>query len=211
MSQNKFLKCDCARCGGHIEFPADGIGSTITCPHCGEDTELILDVPPVLAARSAHGLKWFVIGAVILLVGVVAAVAILIATQRLMKKAGENRQAARSGARSASVNNTARVTAQPEPPRLAKLTNGFSCTVVVIEKTPGNTLAYAAGALKNETDRQRFGVTVEIDLLDPRGTKVGATKDYATVIEPRAEWKFRALIAPKNVAAARVIGVKEQQ
>ena len=68
MSQNKFLKCACAHCGGHIEFPADGLGSIIPCPHCGAETELVLEVPPVLATRSSRGLMWFVIGAVILLV-----------------------------------------------------------------------------------------------------------------------------------------------
>ena len=209
MSQNIFLKCACDRCGGHIEFPADGIGSTIACPHCGADTELVLEVPAVLATRSSRGLKWFVIGALILLVGAVAAVAILIATQRVMEK----RRAARNSARIQSVNNVVRIPIKSEQARPVRvvLTNGFSTAVVNIEKTAGGALAYATGSLKNETDGQRFGVTVEIDLLDPRGTKVGTTKDYATVIEPRAEWKFRALITPKNVAAARVAEVKEQQ
>ena len=69
----------------------------------------------------------------------------------------------------------------------------------------------AAGALKNETDKQRFGVTVEIDLLDTAGVKIGSAKDYAPVIEPRTEWKFRALLVQKKVASARVADVKEQQ
>lgn len=209
MSQNKFLKCACASCGGHIEFPADGIGSTIACPHCGADMELMLEVPAVLATRSSRGLKWFVIAALILLVGAVAAVAILIVAQRAM----DTRRIARAGARIESVNNVVRIPAKSEQARPVKvdLTNGFSTAAVLIEKTAADALTYATGVLKNETDQRRFGVTVEIDLLDPRGTKVGATKDYTTVIEPRAEWKFRALITPKNVASARVAGVKEQQ
>jgi DNA-directed RNA polymerase subunit RPC12/RpoP len=30
-----YLKNVCARCGKHIEFPAQGIGQEIACPHCG--------------------------------------------------------------------------------------------------------------------------------------------------------------------------------
>jgi DNA-directed RNA polymerase subunit RPC12/RpoP len=30
-----YLKNACARCGKHIEFPAQGIGQKIACPHCG--------------------------------------------------------------------------------------------------------------------------------------------------------------------------------
>jgi hypothetical protein len=54
-------------------------------------------------------------------------------------------------------------------------------------------------------------VTVELELLDSGGRKLGVAKDYAAIIEPHAEWKFRALLVQKNVAAARVANVKEQE
>ena len=125
----------------------------------------------------------------------------------------DKRRIARAGTRIESVNNVARVPAKSEQARPVKvtLTNGFSTAAVSIDKPVGGALIYATGSLKNETDRQRFGVTVEIDLMGPTGVKLGATKDYTTVIEPRAEWKFRALVAPKNVASARVAEVKEQR
>src|ERR1041385_7695420 len=34
------LKCLCQHCGGPIEFPAYGVGSVVTCPHCGVETLL---------------------------------------------------------------------------------------------------------------------------------------------------------------------------
>src|SRR5208283_2266131 len=34
------FKCACQNCGGHIEFPAGGVGQTILCPHCGWQTIL---------------------------------------------------------------------------------------------------------------------------------------------------------------------------
>ena len=30
-----FLKISCLHCGGHIAFPADGVGRQTACPHCG--------------------------------------------------------------------------------------------------------------------------------------------------------------------------------
>ena len=88
--------------------------------------------------------------------------------------------------------------------------DGFSASAVKIEKTSGSTLVYAAGTLKNETDKQRFGVTVEIDLLDSAGKKIGAGKDYKDIIEPHAEWTFRASVLKKGVSAARVAAVQER-
>lgn len=47
------LKGACDTCGGHLEFPADAVGSTIFCPHCQQSTLLstvraAVPVPPPL-------------------------------------------------------------------------------------------------------------------------------------------------------------------
>ncbi|GDY23457.1 hypothetical protein LBMAG56_48040 [Verrucomicrobiota bacterium] len=57
MSEPRFLKCSCAYCGGHIEFPAHGVGMEINCPHCGQSTLLAApalpsSVPPPLVATA---------------------------------------------------------------------------------------------------------------------------------------------------------------
>jgi hypothetical protein len=41
MSDQNFLKCSCNACGESIEFPAQGAGLKIECPHCGGKTILI--------------------------------------------------------------------------------------------------------------------------------------------------------------------------
>ena len=88
--QAKFLKCLCAFCGGHIEFPASASGDTIPCPHCNRLTRLSTTVmspppiPPRLAAavpaspppkasfEMRLGTYWLVrIGIVMLLTGLV--------------------------------------------------------------------------------------------------------------------------------------------
>jgi hypothetical protein len=41
MSDTDYLKCACASCQGHLEFPAYALGITTTCPHCGIETKLV--------------------------------------------------------------------------------------------------------------------------------------------------------------------------
>lgn len=209
MAETKFLKCPCDHCGGHIEFPADGIGATIPCPHCARPTELALEIPAHLIQRPGRGRKWFIAAAIILVVGVVAIVAIMNKAQHLMKKAREKNEASHSSAPPAVRTNAAARSAAPSAP--AQIINEFSPSPVTIEKATGSSIAYATGTLKNVTGRQRFGVSVELEVFDRAGNKIGSAKDSAQIIEPQGEWKFRALIVPKNATSARVAEVKEQK
>src|SRR5689334_2039213 len=52
MSEPRHLKCSCEKCGAHIEFPADGIGVTVDCPHCGQKTTLYADDPGIAVTSS---------------------------------------------------------------------------------------------------------------------------------------------------------------
>ena len=70
---------------------------------------------------------------------------------------------------------------------------------------------YAVGTLTNAANRQRFGVKVELDLLDDGGQKVGGAKDYQPVIEPHGEWQFKALVVDSKAKSAKVAAVSEQQ
>jgi hypothetical protein len=208
MAETKFLKCACDHCGGHIEFPADGIGATIPCPHCGHPTELALEIPAELIKRPSHGLKWFIAGAVILVVGGIAIAAILFKAQQLTNRAREKNEALRRSMLSAQTNTTTRSTA-PSP--TAKIINGFSSSPVTIDQATGSSLTYATGTLKNETDKQRFGVRLELEVFDRAGTKIGTAKDSAQIMEPHGVWNFRALVVQKNAASARIASVKEQE
>lgn len=38
--EHGWLKCNCRRCGGGIEFLEHGVGTVIACPHCGETITL---------------------------------------------------------------------------------------------------------------------------------------------------------------------------
>lgn len=39
-TETGYIKCPCNNCDVFIEFPAEGVGQTIVCPHCGMDTVL---------------------------------------------------------------------------------------------------------------------------------------------------------------------------
>ena len=43
MSAPSFAKCACSACGLHIEFPVEGLGAVIACPHCAQETALDID------------------------------------------------------------------------------------------------------------------------------------------------------------------------
>jgi hypothetical protein len=88
---------------------------------------------------------------------------------------------------------------------------GFDVSPITIEKTKGSSLIYAIGTLSNSSDRQRFGVKLQFDLFDDTGQKVGTAKDYQSVIEPKAEWKFRALVVTSKATSAKIASVTEEK
>ena len=51
MDEELIAKCSCSHCGNHIQFPIEGAGRTIACPHCQQPTELNLTAPPPAADR----------------------------------------------------------------------------------------------------------------------------------------------------------------
>lgn len=88
--------------------------------------------------------------------------------------------------------------------------HGLFASEVTLEKQPGSRLVYAVGTVSNESDRQRFGVKVELDLFDPNEVKVGSATDYTQVIEPGKQWKFKALVTDPSAVRAQLTAVREQ-
>jgi hypothetical protein len=39
---SRFVTCPCQHCDGHIEFDASHAGESVTCPHCGQETNLFV-------------------------------------------------------------------------------------------------------------------------------------------------------------------------
>lgn len=85
-------KCNCQHCSGHISFPVEMAGQTLSCPHCQLETSLF--IPPVATApKPRNGNTTFfanIIG-IILVVGIViAGIAVFIGSAKDSKPSAQN-------------------------------------------------------------------------------------------------------------------------
>ena len=53
----EFLKCPCGHCGNHLEFPREGVGLSVTCPHCSTETTLFDGAAPSVAVSETAVLR----------------------------------------------------------------------------------------------------------------------------------------------------------
>ncbi len=198
MMQTKKLLSECQQCGGMIEFQADAVGTTTDCPHCGQPTELMLASPPETdSSGRTKAIVFAVILLVILLGGVGGA---MLALKRAQRLSAQRQQALAPAAAQAQT--------KPTDPFAAI---GFRTTPVSLDKGQGSSVVYAVGTIGNITNRQRFGVRVELELLDATGNKVGNATDYRPTLEPNQEWRFRALVVEKKAASAKIAAIKEDK
>jgi hypothetical protein len=194
-----FSKGVCQHCGGHIEFPTEGVGQTITCPHCQWNTVLtVRHAPSVEVGGGARVRKRVFLG-----FGIAAAIvaAAGVAVLLWLKYAGAESQTQIPAP-------IAAVPAKPVPP--PDPWHGLMAGSVSLERSDDSRLIHAVGTVRNTSSRERFGVKVELNVQDEHGAKLGSATDYTQVIEPGKEWKFRALITDRNAARATIVEIKEQ-
>lgn len=208
-----YFKCACQRCGKHIEFPSNGVGVTIDCPHCGKKTILgVADSP--MAPKSNKTLLAAL--SLIVVVGV-GALGAFFWTQKVKSRettvvpAPKPVVAEAAPAKSANKSPAPEVTETPAAP--ADTIDDFSVSRITLQKMQGSSLVYAVGTAKNTVDRQRFGVKIELDLLDEQDHNIGVVSDYVSVVEPHKDWQFKALLLPTQTKAAKVTvaDIKEQK
>lgn len=212
---NIYLRCSCKVCGNHLEFPASAVGGFVTCPHCGQWTQLNLDeseAPPIDPAEApASNWKWLlpILCAVVVLIGIAASGFFLL--QRRAKTAS---QPPPQPVKVATMpTNTPRTNSPPAklaaPVKRQKSLDDLKAGPVELEKAKVGSLVYAVGTITNASEFQRFGVQVELDLFGKGGKKLGVAKDYKDIIEPNKEWQYHALIPDPRAASAKVSAIKE--
>ena len=225
MSQIDYYKCACKECGNNIEFPASAARTTIPCPHCGEWTELL-----VAKEEAGESEETGVRIGLIPLIGCVVLLAALIGGgilfwQHQQKSAADGKTDATSPVKVAAkpVTKTAPLPANSSPvptqavvqvapkPQRPKSPDDLKAGAVELEKTKGSSLVYAVGTVKNDSDYDRYGVRIELDLVNLKGRKIGTAKDYKDFLGPNQEWQFRALIPDPKTVEAKVASVKEDQ
>ena len=266
MSDQQFLKCNCQSCGSPIEFPPQGVGIKLDCPHCGQQTllsesaaTLEADLPlpqqspddaidaPAPTSESLTGLQPSPSGAapspgrksrllaMALVLLVLAAVAggvwyfmagpgakrpetpVAQKPEPPEAKKSEPKVIASAVPANTDTNTPAAEAADSgnsieSAQRPQKSIDDLKASAVTLEKAKAGSLIHAVGTIRNTSDQQRFGVRVELELTDARGNPAGKASDYTQVIEPRKEWRFRALVVdPKGSRAVtgKVSSIKE--
>jgi hypothetical protein len=97
-------------------------------------------------------------------------------------------------------------------PKAAKSAQDLKTGTVSLEKSKGgSSLVYGVGEIRNESDYQRFGVKVELNVFDAAGKNAGKATDYIQVIEPHGSWRFHALILDPKATSAKIANVSEAE
>lgn len=209
MEPGSYFKSTCANCGGRIEVPAEGAGMWIDCPHCGQKTQLVAPPPPLdsstqqpFTATTKPRTRWplFIgLGCVVFAAIAAAVVAFFFHTAKTD----------RALATPPVQQGTQPKHSQPKPEPEPDLWNGLKPTPVSIEKSGKSRLMYAIGTIRNDADKQRFGVKVTLDILDENGGKVGVATDYTQFIDAHKEWNFKALVTSSKATTAKVTAITE--
>ena len=195
MNKSEFAKCECRHCAGHIEFPAGAGGQSIACPHCGQAVELPGEPLTTVLTKSRRLPGW-----------ISAILGILIATAAIGLFILKGPYPAPSARKVPEI-----PAAIPKPPAPETMTNNFAVSAFKLEKTTGNSLVHITGAVRNLTDKQRFGVKVEFSLFDAKGVLVGKASDYTGTLGAQGAWKFKAMVMASKAVEARFDAVREDQ
>jgi hypothetical protein len=206
---SEFLTGKCHRCGEALKFPASAAHTVGECPHCGQPTGLV----PGTAKSGSSALLYKTL--VTIWLAVLMGLAGLVVFNHL-------KQASRIAvvvpfspttnlAAAASSNDTPVVAdvAPPKPRRKEMETNDFAISPFRLEKTPGSSLVYVVGRVKNLDGQPRYGVKLEFGLSDSDGQPVGKANDYHQILEPYGEWHFRALVLDSKAVAAHFRSIQE--
>jgi len=195
MNRTKRLKGVCRECGGSIEFSAELVGTMTQCPRCRKQTELLLSCPPEEGSVPRKVILWTV-GAVAILA--LCVIGPLVGLRHFEKKlAARHRDGAAAGASASAIE--------------AAASAGFEVSAISLEKGQGASENYAVGTVVNKSNRQRSGVTVELDLFDAEGQKVGIARNYQPALAPGAKWQFKVPVGDAKAASARLASIKEGQ
>lgn len=95
-------------------------------------------------------------------------------------------------------------------PKRPKSRSDLRVNAISLEETAGSKLLYAIGTLQNDSEYQRFGLKIVLDLLDRDGRKLTTATDYVAIVEPHGTWRFRALVVDPKATAARLAQITEE-
>ncbi len=210
----KLLKGSCKECGNHLAFAPPMLNRVITCPHCGQWTELSADLEAGLGGQKVRKFPVMAVAGVALFI---AAAAIGFVFLKHKKVVSETKQVQVAVAPANPV-------PEPTPPppvatetvaetgvQRTKSHDDLKVGVIELQKTPGTSLVHAVGVVKNDSDFVRYGVKIELALFNRDGKKIGTAQDYQATIEPHQDWRFKALVTDSKAVAAKLVALTEDE
>lgn len=181
-----YVQIDCRNCGGAVEVPRGSAGTAVACPHCSAE---------ILIPRRSRVLALWSGLVVLLLVGGAFGYVQM-----------RNKPKTPMVAATPAPTNAPPVEAKP------KSLEDLKVGSIEIDQSKGSGLRYAVGTLKNDSDYPRYGITVEFTLFDQRGQKLPTkASDYLQMLQPRKEWRFRALVLESKAVSAKVASIREEE
>jgi len=63
---------------------------------------------------------------------------------------------------------------------------------------------FITGQIHNQAETKYRFVSIEFNLYDRKGVRVGSATDMITNLEPNTKWNFKALVLDKNVTSAKL-------
>jgi len=94
MTMVKTVPGQCEHCGAQFEVPAETIGMATECPHCHQQTEVLLAVGTAGDEDSRKVMMWSVVGIVFLVVALIAAIFAVHLAKKLMEEKKAQQHAA---------------------------------------------------------------------------------------------------------------------
>jgi hypothetical protein len=187
--------------------------SVISCPHCGQWTELAADATAGTNAGKSRKAPVMAFAGVGLLIAAAAIGFVLLKDKKSAPEAkpvtialAQTNQAPEPTPPPPSTDQVAETNVQR-----AKSHDDLKVGVIELQKTPGTSLVHAVGAVKNDSDFVRYGVKIELMLLNKDGKKIGAAQDYQATIEPHQDWKFKALVTDSRAISAKFVALTEDE
>ena len=174
---------------------------TVQCPHCSQQTVVRQPASRAVEVPQKTSGAWVWIGLALVLIVVGTAAFFFFKPKPTLTVTSSNPPIQ-------TTNVPAAAKSEPKPKSLQDL----KVSNVRLEMPKGSGLRYALGTVKNDSEHQRFGVQIELDVFDKNGQPLsGKATDYVQMLEPGKEWKFRALVLDSKAASVKVASIKEQE
>ena len=79
-----------------------------------------------------------------------------------------------------------------------------------LTKVPGTTLVHVTGTVKNRSEQQFQSVRIDFKLLDKSNKQIGTATDFIMLLEPKAEWTFKAQVLETEAVKAELDKISHQ-